>query len=200
MIRAPFAVALFVAVALAQAAPVPKVKKGPPFPTAVGTRWDYICSGDEKRTMARVVTEREEKDGAITFKVESDGPLGQKHWETFRIADDEMVQLASTHLEFVTPPVLWSGRWKAGDEFVQKSAERNRENENDIRVGKAEDVITPAGTFAAVPVHSTQRKPFKWDTRTEWYADGVGLVRLTTEREKKPVWDLKSFTPGKDKK
>jgi len=81
--------ALF-ALSIAVAAPVPKdAKKENPFPYTVGTKWEYIHDGDEKKVWVEEVTECEEKDGAITFKVDITPDEGEKRFEVYRLKDGE---------------------------------------------------------------------------------------------------------------
>ena len=62
---------LAVAAPLAIAAPIPKDfrAKQPSFPTAVGTKWEYVIQGTDTLDHVREVTSRDrEKDGSYTFE------------------------------------------------------------------------------------------------------------------------------------
>jgi hypothetical protein len=190
--------ALFAVAALATAAPVPK--KAPPFPTAVGTKWEYILSGDEKWVSEEEVVEASEKDGVVTFKVAQTVRGGTWH-RVYRLTGGE---LAVTTIDdrWVDPPCLLAkAGMKDGDTWEAKYTTQggiasgvDSRSEEAVSVGKAEEVTTPAGKFTAVPV---TRKMGKLTLGTFWYADGVGLIRETRDGQKHPVQELKAFTPGK---
>ena len=64
-----------------------------------------------------------------------------------------------------------------------------------VTAGAAEEVTTPAGKFTAVPITMvTQTRTGKYESKS-WYADGVGLVKSTSEGV--VVRELKAFTIGK---
>jgi hypothetical protein len=195
-------VTLFVLAALGHAAPVPQAKPKAPFhPTAVGTKWEYIRAGNEKTLWVEEVTEREEKDGTVTFKVQVTTTLGTKQWAKYRVRDGALAQLGdgvdgSEGEDSPSPQVLRDTDWTPGESVTQKFTYDQAQYEEVVSVGKPEEVNTQAGKFTAVPV---SRKPSGGKASTSWYADGVGLVRECEDGATTPRMELKSFTPGKDK-
>ncbi|MCU0703547.1 MAG: hypothetical protein MUF18_06165 [Fimbriiglobus sp.] len=192
--------ALLLAAPLAIAAPVPKIKpKAAPFPHTVGTKWEYTHDGDGTQVWVEEVVECEEKDGAVTFKVDITPPAGGKRFEVYRLKDGELVLTATQAGTYDPPMLIAKVGMKPGDEWVNKIGQKGRggkvEYEVTLTVGKAEELSTPAGKFTATPV--TRGYTNGLGKTTFWFADGVGMVRQTTEGETEPNQDLKSFTPGK---
>lgn len=196
--------ALLTLAALAVAAPVPKeVKKAPPYPVAVGTKWEYILSGDEKWVSEEEVVEASEKDGVVTFKV-AQTVRGSTWHRVYRLTGGELA-VSTINDRWVDPPCLLAkAGMKEGDAWEAKYTTQGGiasgvdiRSEEAVSVGKAEEITTPAGKFTAVPV---TRKSGKLTLGTFWYADGVGLIRETRDGQKHPTHELKSFTPAAAKK
>jgi len=180
--------ALF-ALSIAVAAPVPKdAKKENPFPYTVGTKWEYIHDGDEKKVWVEEVTECEEKDGAITFKVDITPDEGEKRFEVYRLKDGELVITATQDGKFDPPMLIAKAGMKAGDEWKSKWTLKAEcltvEAETTLTVGKAEEITTPAGKFTATPVTRTGEGEEKV---VFWFADGAGMIRQTTDGVKEPA-------------
>jgi len=196
------AIALLAVVSLAPAAPVPKeAKKAVSFPYTVGTKWEYIRNGDPKTVWVKEVVECEEKEGVVTFKVNVTTDTGEKRFDLYRLKDGELVITANQNGSFDPPmPVVKAGM-KTGDEWQSEVTQNGGGVEVNIQftftVGKPEEVVTPAGKFTATPI---TRKESEERTSILWYADGVGMIKHTVKGQKEPVQELRSFTPGKDKK
>lgn len=186
---------------LALAAPVPKaVKKVPAYPYEVGTKWEYIRNGDKNKVYVEEVTESEEKDGVIRFKVDVTTDSGGKMFEKYVIKDGELALTATLNGEYDPPMLIRKDKLTAGDEWATrwgyKGGGEGAEVEETLVVGKAEELTTPAGKFTAFPV--TRKRQGRAGT-VMWYADGVGMVRHTEPGVKEPVQELKAFTLGKGK-
>jgi hypothetical protein len=195
--------ALAVLASLAVAAPVPKaLKKAGLYPTAVGTKWEYIYDGDEKQVMTDEVTQGKHRPDE--FEVTRTIASGSKYLSVYRLADGELAIRVKENRS-VDPPVLMAKvGMKAGDKweseykmFMGEASGVTIRGTEEVSVGKAEEITTPAGTFTATPV---TRKSGGATLETYWYADGVGLVRVTRDGMKHPYLELKAFTPGKGKK
>lgn len=197
---ARLALALLTVAALATAAPVPKVRKVVPFAYAVGTRWEYVCDGDKDRVWVEEVVECESKGGVVTFKVAITTDSGVKKVREYRMGGGELA-ITGTHEASLDPPlVIAKAGMKAGDEWVAKWARMQEgvrtDHEATLTVGEAEEISTPAGKFTAYPIRRTRDEndsPFS----AHWYADGIGMIRMTHERQQEPIRELKAFTPGK---
>jgi hypothetical protein len=194
------ALALFAVAALAPAAPVPKAKKAAePYPSTVGTKWEYVLQGDSKSLWTEEIVEADEKDGVLTVRVEvKEIRERPKRRNEYHIADGALVLHSQDGTKLDPPTTFFDTGWRAGDTLTQKlNYPGDKVYEYEYEVGKAEEITTPAGKFVATPVTRRLVKPRKDKSFTAWYAVGVGQVRLTLEGEETPVLELKSFTPGK---
>lgn len=184
--------------ALAVAAPVPKGKAAAEYlPSAVGTKWEYVRNGDEKRVYVEEVTESAEKDGVRVVTVSVTTDTGDSRFEKFDITDGDVRLTESTFGTYDPPMVVRKAGMKADDTWTSKYPFGGDVNEVTCTVGKAEKIKVPAGEFTAFPV-SRVYSPARGGDVVFWYADGVGLVKQT--RNGKPEQELKSFTAGKGAK
>jgi hypothetical protein len=191
-------VALLAIASVATAAPVPKAKAKAQFhPTAVGTKWEYIRNGDESVVYVEELTESEEKDGVVTFRIKVTPNAGDSWVSSYTLADGKFKVTHSRGVAYDSPMLLGTAGMKDGDTWTDSYTINGRAYEVASTVGKAEEVTTPAGKFTAVPV---TRKSGKLTLGTFWYADGVGLIRETRDGQKHPAQELKSFTPAAAKK
>lgn len=200
MTRAPFAVALFVAVALVQAAPVPKAKKVAPHPFEVGTKWEYVVNGDPKRVTTDEITSSEEKDGVRVIRIDTTDHSGDK---TFAILefDGEQLRLTRDNGREVKPPhVIWKAGTREGDGWTDEYNSCVNATKSTTVAGKAQEITTLAGTYTAIPLTRTYAPPSGWPATVTWFSEGVGIVCFARKEAKTMDLELKSFTPGKDKK
>jgi hypothetical protein len=192
-------IALSALAATAPAAPVPDAAKGPVlfFPTTKGTRWVYrLPNGSlERQEVTRVITGVEwvGKEARVTVStLADDGRALPLH--TLRVSADGVFTVAEPDGRRIDPPVprlkspLSPGaEWELayGDTLLRAT------------VGKAEEVVVPAGRYRAVRVGIVIRLADGTRVRmTEWYAAGIGLIREMWDRD--TMQELKSFTPGKE--
>jgi len=86
-------------------------------------------------------------------------------------------------------PLTKGSKWEWQGVFVlpvsDKKASMKLEIQND-----AEEVTVPAGKFKCVKVHINKLTGDEADEETDWYAPGVGLVKL---KSKKYLKELKSY-------
>ena len=191
--------AVFVAVGLLAAAPVPKAKKADPFPYAVGTKWEYVHNGDAKNVWVEEVVECDDNDGVITFKVEITPTRGGKRCEKYRLKAGELHLIATQNGDYDPPMLIGKVGMKAGDEWETSYGFKNGGGtvDNTLTVGKAEEIATPFGKLTATPVVRTTKGQQADAATTFWFADGYGMVRQTSPGVTEPLQDLKAFTPGK---
>jgi hypothetical protein len=187
---------LVVSVGTLAAAPVPKElkKRKNYFPTAVGTKWEYV-SEDGGDSQTREVTAAVEKDGvrAITIVWTTGGSS-----QTWELREDAAgLSRAKMGAEAIDPPQqLIKGGLTEGQEWEGEYRQGGSTTRFRRVVGKAETVSTPAGEYTAVPV--TQTDPDDPDDEaTVWYAEGVGMVKLH-EKGSSPLV-LKAVTIGKQR-
>lgn len=188
--------------ALALAAPVPKELANPRdyFPTAIGSKWEYVTTGVGKEQphteeiTAAVVT----KAGLrVTFKRTRPNA---KDFETVYVVGEKDIALTkSGPFDYDPPlPTLKKGM-KAGDNWETETVFGTgaKPTTYQFKVGEAAEVKVPAGTFTAFPV-TRKQKGSKLDGYTFWYAPNVGLVKTDLVGGAGTV--LTKFTPGKAEK
>jgi hypothetical protein len=185
----------FLAVALA--APVPKEFANPRdyFPTAVGSKWEYVNSGvGQDRTHAEEITAAVEKDGVTTVTFRRTRPEVKDGFDTVYAVGKRDIALAQSGPLTYDPPLPYLKKgMKVGDAWEVETEINRRKTTYELKVGEAAEVKTPAGTFVAVPV-TRKQKASKLAGYTYWYAPDVGLVRIDSG----PVTTLLTkYTPGK---
>jgi hypothetical protein len=172
----------------APTAPVPKhlMPKDPPltFPTAVGTKWVYeIPNGGEQTIVISAV--KEEKDGAKVVTMEYVDAGKRNPYQVRRVSSQGVFVLADSGREYVEPLCIVRFPHREGNTWAA-----NPHQLKGRRVaGPFEKVRVPAGEYSAARI--------TWETDdgqtgTNWYVDGIGLVKGTDYMK------LKSFTPGKE--
>jgi hypothetical protein len=178
------------------AAPVPKaVKKADPFPYTVGTKWEYIRNGDEKRVYVEEVTESAEKDGVRSMRVDIVTDTGDKQFEKYQLKDGELRLTESTNGDYGDGMLIRKAGMKAGDTWENRYSVNGTDYVVECTVGKEEELTTPGGKFTASPITRKYLQPNIRTETTYWYGDGVGLVRQTTAGRQ--IQELKAYTPGK---
>lgn len=183
---------------LAVAAPVPKELRAPPplFPTAVGTRWEYVEEATGKADHTReIVASAADTDGARVV---------QLRWTGSGYGDRSDYRVDATTVSWVgvvdgqvraRPYIQFKKDARAGEKW-DAGIEPFGQNGQPVYTGvqdEPEDVKTPAGTFKAVRVRIT------YGNIDFWFAPGVGLVKWNQGGK---VVVLGKFTPGRaeDKK
>jgi hypothetical protein len=188
---------LALAASAATAAPVPKelkAKKGDFFPTAVGSRWEFVVDGTDTLDHVREVTAEEvEKDGTRTVDFVWTSHAGSYGRDTtYRVDATGVARLGfGKGNRFQVPYLMFKADAKPGESWDAGISLGGRA-ENVCTRGAAETVTTPAGKFEAVPVtFGTTAK------HTYWYAAGVGLVKWKNGNK---VIVLSKYTAGKEAK
>jgi hypothetical protein len=181
-------------VSFVPAAPVPThlMPRDPPltFPTTVGTKWVYELPSGREQTI--VISEvKEEKDGSrvVTMEYVEDGK--RTPYQVRRVSNRGIFVLVEGAQKYEQPlcivglPHREGRTWETSLRYAGKmDGPRGR------RVaGPFEQVRVPAGDFSAARI--------EWELNdgqkgTNWYVNGIGLVKGTNYME------LKSFTPGKE--
>jgi hypothetical protein len=176
------------------AAPVPKhlMPRDPPliFPTTVGTKWVYELPGGREQTI--VISEvKEEQDGSrvVTMEYVEDGK--KTPYQIRRISTRGIFVLSDGTRNYEEPLCIVKLPHQEGQTW---STELRFEGTPDGSKGQRaagpfERVRVPAGDFSAARI--------TWELDagqkgTNWYANGIGLVKGSNFME------LKSFSPGKE--
>jgi hypothetical protein len=191
-----FLTALVLLAALAPAAPVPKRKAVQMYPTAVGTKWEYVRNGEEENVNVEEITESEEKDGVTTLRVDITTGTGAKQFEAYKIEKGELLLTAGTNGTYDPPMLIRKAEMKEGDVWETEYGINGNTYKMTLTVGKAEEITTPAGKYTTHPITRAYANPRGIQLASEWwYVDGVGMVLQTSSG--KPAQELKAFTEGK---
>lgn len=157
------------------------------FPLRVEDSWTYRNTSDDSRYTLKVIREEKQEDGSIRFLLEMmagvqvhrlfSKPAGWILLHAERYPEHEGLEIKYDPPKQYLPNPLRAGfKWQwQGKDFTQMDFAE------DSRVAGFENVTVPAGKFRAMKVVSQISGAAKPMTRTYWYADGVGLLKTTTE-------------------
>lgn len=193
------------------AAPVPThlLPKEPPpyFPLRVGAKWVYQDGtkgvfGDIEWTLSVAAIER--TDAGLLVTVTTHGADGETSLH-------QKVLVAPAGLEYVegsrgkpaSPQRMLKSPCVAGAQWESDYSTENFVQKWQCTALGTEEVEVPAGKFTAARVRTKLEwsprggKPFDTVSRSfvEWYAPGVGVVKIEDEHTGRPPWVLKSFIP-----
>src|SRR5436190_3674528 len=170
------------------------------FPLRVGDSWTYRSTDGDTEHTIKVLSEEKQADGAIRYLVEKlaganvltvfskSGGWVLMHSE--RYPEHEGLEAKYEPAKQYLPDPLIAGTkwaWK-GKDSAQTDLDENHQ------VVDVEDVTVLAGKFRAMKVVSriVGAAPM---TRTNWYADGVGLVKSETDGGQiKYGWELADYS------
>jgi hypothetical protein len=202
MPRPLLAVALTVAVSAVALSQEKKAEKAADFfPLAKGTKWEYVMKGAEEVEWKQEVTDVSEPKKGERAVVTTTTSVGGQTLTAKHSADDGAVyEHTRGRQELAAPLVMLKLPLKAGSKWTEKYKYGGTDATSDYEVKEAEEVKTPAGKYTAYPVVQSISTPLGKSTITNWYADGVGMVKQEIRAFGKPdVIELKAFTPAKAK-
>src|ERR1043165_8744448 len=162
------------------------------FPLRVGDSWTYRNTADGSEYSLKVLGEEKQPDGSIRSQVEKlAGPKDSKvkmllwfskakgwvlmHGE--RYPEHEGLEAKYEPPKQYLPSPLApdvKGEW-SGKDYTQTPMRE------ESRVAGTEEITVPAGKFRAMKVVSLVTGSSAPVTKTYWYADGIGLVKTTSE-------------------
>jgi len=162
------------------------------FPLRVGDSWTYRSTADGSEYTLKVLGEEKQSDGSIRSQVEKlAGPKDSKvkiilwfskakgwvllHGE--RYPEHEGLEAKyEPPKQYLPSPLVPDTKWEwNGKDYTQTPMRE------ESRVAGSEEVTVPAGTFRAMKVVSQVTGSSAPVTKTYWYAEGVGLVKTTSE-------------------
>lgn len=181
-----------IALALLLAAPNAGAEEAKPaaadfFPLRVDYSWTYRNTSDDSKFTLKVLKETKQEDGSIRYLVEMlagvqihryfSKPEGWVllHFEQYPEHQglEAKYEPPKKYLQNpLVPGFKW--QWNGKDYTQQEFAEDNK-------VAEFEEITVPAGKFRAMKLVSLVTGAASPMTRTYWYADGVGLLKTTTE-------------------
>lgn len=180
-----------------------KGDKPPPifFPLAKGTKWEYVLKGAEGVSWVHEVTDvSEPKKGERAVVTLTSTIFDQKRVVGKYSADATAVYehtRGSTELD--APLLMLKLPVKAGNKWTEKFKYVG-DVTADYEVKEAVELKLPAGKYTAYPVVQSISTELGKSTVTNWYADGVGMVKQEIKAFGKPdVIELKAFFPAKAK-
>jgi hypothetical protein len=157
------------------------------FPLRVGDSWTYRSTGGDTQYSVKVASEEKQADGTIRYLVEK--LAGAKVLTWFSKAGGSVVMHLERYPEheglemkyepakpFLKNPLVAGSQWGWTGQDVTQT-----ELEEDNQVTGPEDVTVPAGKFRAMKVVTRVAGTSSPMIKTTWYADGVGLVKSTSE-------------------
>jgi len=179
------------------------------FPLRVGDSWTYRIESGQTQYSLKIVSEEKSADGTVRYLVEK--VAGAKVQTVFSKAGGWVLMHSETYpehealvMKYESPKQYLKNPLVAGSEWRWKGKDITQtELEEDNQVTGPEDVTVPAGKFRAMKVVTKVAGLSTPLTRTNWYADGVGLVKSTSEAGQiRYGWELLDYSfkkkvPGK---
>ncbi|PYJ08445.1 MAG: hypothetical protein DMF06_12755 [Verrucomicrobia bacterium] len=170
------------------------------FPLRVGDSWTYRSTDGDTEHTIKVLSEEKQADGAIRYLVEK--LAGAKVLTVFSKSGGWVLMHSERYPEhegleakyepakqYLPDPLIAGTKWAwKGKDSAQTDLDENHQ------VVDVEDVTVLAGKFRAMKVVSriVGAAPM---TRTNWYADGVGLVKSETDGGQiKYGWELADYS------
>jgi len=157
------------------------------FPLRADASWTYRNTSDDSRFTLKVLREEKQEDGSTRYLVEMlagaqvhrffSKPAGWVLLHAERYPEHEGLEAKyEPPKKYLQNPLVAGFKWQwSGKDYTQTDfAEDNR-------VAGFENVTVPAGKFRAMKVVSQATGASHPMTKTYWYANGVGLVKTTTE-------------------
>ena len=196
----PIALAIFLLTlgAAAQKSPAPSPDY---FPLRVGDSWTYRNTGGGAPFSFKVLGEEKQPDGTIRYEVEKLAGAkvltvyskagGWVYMHLERYPEHEGLEMKyEPARQYLKNPLVAGSQWGwTGKDYT------NTELEEDSQVTGPEEVTVPAGKFQAMKVVTKVAGATAPLTRTNWYADGVGLVKSTSEAGQiKYGWELIDYS------
>ncbi|MEY2488146.1 MAG: hypothetical protein QOC70_88 [Verrucomicrobiota bacterium] len=170
------------------------------FPLRVGDSWTYRSTSGDTQHSLKVVSEEKQADGTIRYLVEK--LAGAKVLTVFSKAGGWVLMHSEGYPEhegldvkyesprqYLKNPLVAGAQWGwQGEDYTRTQLEE------DNQVTGPENITVPAGKFRAMKVVSRVAGPSSL-TRTNWYADGVGLVKSATDGGQiKYGWELTDYS------
>ncbi|HEV3438488.1 MAG TPA: hypothetical protein VG122_14085 [Gemmata sp.] len=169
------------------------------FPVEVGTKWVYQWDNEQE---IREITAVEDKKGAKIVTVSEIGKDNKlSPCEVISVTEQELVLLSQFGKELKPPVCLLKIPCKSGDNWkCDSNWFRGRDVTGaNAKVCEIEELEVPSGKFTAICVEreyalNSTSGGYKWK---EWFAPGIGRVKMIEYFDGPRGAVLKSFTPGK---
>jgi hypothetical protein len=179
------------------------------FPMRVGDSWTYRNDEGDSEFTVKVLKEEKQPDGSVRYLLEKQAGIQIQSW--YSKVDGWVLMHGESYVgqegvqakyeparRFLKNPLVAGAEWN----WKGKSVTYTDVIESNGVTGP-EVVKVPAGTFKAMKIVSKVADADAAMTKTSWYAEGVGLIKSTSEgRGIKYGWQLAdySFKTTKPKK
>jgi hypothetical protein len=155
------------------------------FPLHIGDTWKYRHSEGSEFTI-KVLDAEKQKDGTTRYKVETLSGMQVHTWYSKTngwvlmhgksYIGQDITPSYNPPKQYLKNPLVAGAKW-----FWKGLSEVNQEASESYEVIGPETVKVAAGTFRAIKVIGKIADGASVKTKTDWYADGVGLVKSTSE-------------------
>jgi hypothetical protein len=165
----------------------PKPPAGDFFPLRVGDSWNYRNTSGDSQYSLKVLNEEKQGDGSSRYEVELlagvqirkffSKPSGWVLLHAERYPEHEGLEAKyEPPKQYLQNPLVPKFKWEwRGKDYTNTDVTESSE------VIGFENVSVPAGKFRAMKIVSKVTGGAAVMTKTYWYADGVGLVKTTTD-------------------
>ena len=193
--------ALFILMTSVEAQRAKQVAARDYFPLRVGDSWKYrMTEGDTEYTV-KVLSAEKQADGTTLYLLEKQAGVVIRDWYSKTngwvlmhreaYAGQEGLDIKyEPPKQYLKNPLVAGEKWNwKGKSITQTDVEEHNE------VIGIEVVKVPAGTFRAMKIVSRGSNGEAIIQKTYWYADGVGLVKSTSEGgQLKNGWELVDYS------
>jgi hypothetical protein len=196
---------LFLLLLLAAVGAAQKGKKTPKvasdfFPLSAGDTWKYRHSEGAEFTI-KVLDVEKQADGTTRYKVESQSGNQVLYWYSktagwVLLHDKVYPDQEGLKAKYDPPKQHLKNPLVKGETWVWTGmSEVNQQASESYKVIGPETVKVLAGTFRTMKIVGEISDGEATKTRTDWYAEGVGLVKSMTEgRGLKYGWELEDYS------
>ena len=195
-----------VAVVASTAMPAPEqekktdTKKLNLYPLAKGTKWEYEVSvmGQKLEATQEITDVSKPKEGERAISTISSNVAGQMITEEMSADDKAIYRHAMNGQKLETPIIAIKYPHKSGAKWTEKLKFMGADVEADFEAKETEKVKVAAGEYNAYPILMTIKVMGQTVNATNWYADGVGIVKQQMEiGPLNVIMELKKFTAAK---
>ena len=171
------------------------------FPLRVGDSWTYRSTVGSTEYSQKVLREEKQADGTVRYLVEKVAGAKVETWfskagawvlmHSERYPEHEALKHDyEPPKQFLKNPLAAGATWDwKGKDITLSDMEESSE------VAGPEEITVLAGKFRAMKIVTRITGASIPMTRTDWYADGVGLVKSTTEAGQTSYgWELKDYS------
>jgi len=170
------------------------------FPLQKGVKWVYVSksAGNELEVSSEITDVKEAKKAGGRPVITVSSMIGaRKVWEEqYSSNETGYYQHTFSGQKLETPILAVKYPLKEGMKWSEKGKIQGAEFTVDFECKKKEEVTVAAGKFKAFPVEVVIKSGGETSRITNWYAEGVGAVKVQTDVDGRIITqELKHFTP-----